>query len=113
MHQAAIFANNHQLPGMNCVTAAELKDWIAAHKDFELLDVREEYEHDAFNIGGLHIPLGDIGRLTASIPKEKPVVVYCERGIRSSIAMQRLESLGFSNLYNLTGGMKEWKKTNP
>jgi len=36
-------------------------------------------------------------------------VLYCEKGIRSSIAIQRLEASGFNNLYNLAGGMKAWK----
>jgi rhodanese-related sulfurtransferase len=43
------------------------------------------------------------------LSKEKPVVVYCEKGIRSGIVIQRLESLGFQNLINLSGGMKAWK----
>lgn len=96
---------------MNSVTAAELKDWIDQQKDFELLDVREAYERQQYNIGGMHIPLGDLSRSADTIPRSKAVVVYCERGIRSIIAMQRLESLGFSNLFNLSGGMNEWKKS--
>jgi adenylyltransferase/sulfurtransferase len=43
------------------------------------------------------------------IPKDKDVVLYCEKGIRSVIAIQRLESAGYENLINLTGGMKGWK----
>ena len=77
-----------------------------------LLDVRESLEHEDFNIGGELIPLGDLISRVASIPKDKPVVVYCKKGIRSQIAIQRLEEkFGFTNLINLKGGMDAWKKS--
>jgi rhodanese-related sulfurtransferase len=46
------------------------------------------------------------------IPTDKPVIVYCKRGIRSQIAIQRLqEKFGFTNLINLRGGMDAWEKS--
>jgi len=77
-----------------------------------LIDVREEWEREIYNIGGLHIPLGDMITRRDEIPVDKPVVIYCEKGIRSSIIIQRLEGIGFNNLYNLSGGMSNWKKAN-
>jgi rhodanese-related sulfurtransferase len=44
-----------------------------------------------------------------ALPRDKAVVLYCEKGIRSVIAIQRLEAAGFTNLYNLAGGMKAWR----
>jgi adenylyltransferase/sulfurtransferase len=76
-----------------------------------LLDVREVYEHQKFNIGGILIPLGDLNLSIEQIPKHQKVVVYCKKGIRSQIAIQKLErSFGFTNLINLTGGMDAWQK---
>jgi adenylyltransferase/sulfurtransferase len=46
-----------------------------------------------------------------SIPRDKEVIFYCKMGIRSQIAIQRLqERFGFTNLVNLQGGMEAWKK---
>lgn len=79
------------------------------HKPFVLIDVREAWEHDAYNIGGMHIPMGELMQRKDEIPAEGDVVLYCEKGIRSTIAIQRLETMGYHNLYNLTGGMTAWK----
>ena len=94
---------------MNQLTSLELKEWQATGKDFLLIDIREDWERAAFNIGGVHIPLGELISRISEIPKDKDVVLYCEKGIRSVIAIQRLEGMGFQNLINLTGGMKAWK----
>ena len=95
---------------MNQLNAAEYKHRAATGKDVLLIDVREEWERDMFNIGGLHIPMGELMSRVNEIPKDKDVVVYCEKGIRSVIVIQRLEALGFHNLFNLSGGMKAWKE---
>lgn len=96
---------------MNQLTSQEIKTWIATGKDFALIDVREDWERDAFNIGGLHIPMGELMGRIHEIPTDKDVVLYCEKGIRTVIAIQRLEASGFHNLFNLSGGMKAWKET--
>ena len=72
----------------------------------QLIDVREEEEHRRFNIGGELIPLGEITRKIESIARDRPVVFYCRKGVRSQIAIQRL-CLKFSDgdFYNLQGGI--------
>ncbi len=94
---------------MNQLTPHQLKHLLETNHELVLLDVRESWEREAFQIGGLHIPLGELISRQSEIPKDKTVVVYCEKGIRSTIAIQRLEQHQFSNLYNLAGGMKAWK----
>lgn len=90
--------------------AATLRQWLQQDCPPVLLDVREPAERAAFHIGGLHIPLREIIRLAAQIPADKPVVVYCRKGIRSQIAIQRLEArFGYTNLVNLKNGLQEWK----
>ena len=96
---------------MNQVSSQELQRWIHIEKDFLLVDVREEWERDAYNIGGLHIPMGSLMGRISEIPKDKVVVFYCEKGIRSVIVVQRLEGMGYHNLYNLAGGMQAWKES--
>ena len=93
-------------------TIQEIKDREAAgKKDYVLLDVRESYERDEFNIGGIHIPLGEI---TASFDKlashkDEEIVVYCRSGKRSAMAQHLLQQAGFSNVRNLNGGMMAWQ----
>ena len=93
------------------VKPAELFQKLNRKEDLELIDVRESQEHDEFNIGGRLIPLSEIMQHADSIPRNKEVILYCKMGIRSQIAIQRLQQkFGFSNLVNLQGGMEAWKK---
>ena len=95
---------------MNEITPIDLQTRLQ-QETLYLLDVREVYEHEDFNIGGELIPLGDIISKASVIPKNQPVIVYCKKGIRSQIAIQRLQDkFGFTNLINLKGGMEAWKK---
>ncbi len=90
---------------MKNITYTEFQTWIAEGKKCQLIDVREADEHAAYNIGGVLIPLSKISRWQ---PEDAtlPVVIYCKRGIRSQIAIQRLESR-FPNVdfYNLENGI--------
>jgi adenylyltransferase/sulfurtransferase len=101
-----LITNHHKLKEVKQITLKDLKDWETQLTDFELVDVREEEEHEFFNIGGKHIPLEDVMRESEDIPTDIPVIVYCKRGIRSQIAIQKLErKFGFDNLYNLQEGI--------
>ncbi len=95
-------------------TIQEIKERQAAgSEDFVLLDVREDYERAEFNIGGIHIPLGDLmasfDKLAAH--KDEELVVYCRSGKRSAMAAQLLSQSGFTNVRNLTGGMLAWQNS--
>lgn len=96
---------------MSGITPSELQTRLQHEKLF-LLDVREPFEHADFNIGGQLIPLGDIlSSMAENIPTDEPVIVYCKKGIRSQIAIQRLQDkFGLTNLINLKGGMEAWKR---
>jgi rhodanese-related sulfurtransferase len=96
---------------MNSITAIALKQKIDSKEDFQLIDVREPDEHAEFNISGELIPLGDIAQQFEKISTHKPVIIYCRKGIRSQIAIQRLqEKFPFTNLFNLIGGTEAWRK---
>ena len=96
---------------MKQLSPHELKIWTDNGKDFLLVDIREQWERETYNIGGVHIPMGELMGRLPEIPKDKDVVLYCEKGIRSVIAIQRLEGSGYQNLFNLAGGMKVWQKS--
>lgn len=95
---------------MKTITIELLKSWLGEGKNFLLVDVREDWEHAAYNIGGVNIPLGDVMTNVKELETDVPLVIYCEKGIRSAIAIQRLQARGFEDLYNLEGGMSAWRK---
>jgi adenylyltransferase/sulfurtransferase len=93
------------------ITVATLFQMIKEQQVFQLIDVREQDEHNEFNIGGTLIPFGQITRNLYSIAKDKPVIFYCRKGIRSQFAIQKLqEKYPFNNLVNLIGGTEAWKR---
>ena len=88
------------------ITATELKLKKDNKEDFQLIDVREEFEFDIVNIGGELIPISDILDNVSKISKFKPVIFYCRSGARSANMVNVLErQFGFTNLYNLKGGI--------
>lgn len=96
---------------MKEVTVQELKKMLDAGADFQLIDVREPHEYDICNLGGELIPQGEIPHSVDRISKDKQVVVHCRSGARSGNMVQWLEkNHGFTNLYNLKGGVLAWAK---
>jgi len=96
---------------MKSISAILLREKIENAEDFQLIDVREPYEHAEFNIGGQLIPLNEITQQVNKIATDKPVILYCRKGIRSQVAIQRLQQkIPFTNLFNLIGGTEAWKK---
>jgi len=94
---------------MKEITVQELKELLDKHEDFQLVDVREDFEYEVSNLGGTLIPLGGILIEADQIAKDKPVVVMCRSGRRSAAAIMQLEQqFGFSNLSNLQGGILAW-----
>ena len=97
---------------MQTISVEELKKRLDAGESLHLLDVREPHEHADFNIGGTLLPLGRVMQMdTDEIEpwKNEEVIVYCRSGNRSGQASMMLETQGFTNIKNLTGGMMAWQ----
>ena len=90
---------------MKEVTPVELKKMLDSKEDFKLIDVREEHESEIASIGGTLIPMGTVIDRMNEIPKDKKVVVYCRSGKRAGVVISTLEQQGYTNLYNLKGGI--------
>ncbi|MDD4946268.1 MAG: rhodanese-like domain-containing protein [Gallionella sp.] len=85
------------------------------HKNAFVLDVREPSEYKAGHLlNSRLIPLGKLKESIGEIEKYKdvPVVVVCRSGNRSGMACGVLKKLGFSQTYNMAGGMLAWQKAN-
>lgn len=94
---------------MKEISVKELKKLIDAGADFQLIDVREPNEVAQANIGGIHIPMGNMADNVDKVEKGKQVVVYCRSGRRSGTVVEFLERKGLDNAYNLAGGILAWK----
>ena len=93
------------------ISPTEVNGMIQQGQEIQLIDVRELFEYELVNIGGVHIPLGDLGRKLDLIRKDIPVVVLCKSGQRSRQAISQLQNnFGFKNLQNLKGGIMGWRK---
>ncbi|MDB4922179.1 MAG: oxidase [Mucilaginibacter sp.] len=93
---------------MKEISVQELKEKKDKGEDFQLIDVREDFEYEMSNLGGLSIPLSGILIEADKVEKDKPVIVMCRSGKRSAAAIMQLEQKGFTNLYNLEGGILAW-----
>lgn len=97
---------------MQPISVEELKARLDKGESLNLVDVREPGEHAEFNIGGILLPLGKVQTMqTDDIDglKDQEVICYCRSGNRSGQACLILETAGFTNVKNLTGGMLTWQ----
>lgn len=90
---------------MKELTVQELKQKLDNQEDLQLIDVREPFEYEICNLKGELIPMGIILSETEKISKDKTVVIHCKSGGRSGAVINELEKIGYSNLYNLKGGI--------
>ncbi len=78
-------------------------------REVTLLDVRGAAEWEAGHIeGSMNIALGDLPRRIAEVPRDRPLIVQCQSGGRSSIAASVLRQLGIEDVTNLVGGIVAW-----
>lgn len=88
------------------ISVEEFSEWLEKGEDIQVIDVREPSEYAERNISALLIPLATVKERANEILKSKKVVVHCKLGGRSAKAIRELEeSFGYTNLYNLKGGI--------
>jgi len=104
----------NRMRGVKEVNTAEAIELIN-HKNALVLDVREDSEFKSGHIlNAKWIPLGKLADRTGELERyrEQPVVVVCRSGNRSASACATLGKLGFTQAYNLSGGVMGWQKSN-
>jgi rhodanese-related sulfurtransferase len=97
---------------MSDITVHELKERLGNGEQIMMIDVREPYEHDEFNIGGHNHPLPEIMEWSDALEAspETEIVLYCRTGNRSEMAKSVLFSKGYREARNLIGGVVAWKE---
>jgi len=97
------------------LTACSQKyETIATNRALELIDdgaiVIDVREIDEFNqghiVGAINLPLNQIDTITYD--KDTTIILYCATGVRSQEAVKKLSDMGYTNLYNLDGGLLNW-----
>ena len=93
------------------MTVQELKRLIIKNKDIKIIDIREIYEFEDGSISELNIPLDQFMIRINEIPRDKPVVIYCNSGKRSKSLKYMVErNHSFNNIYHLEGGFQKWQE---
>lgn len=91
------------------MNSAQAKGLLAKNGKTFLLDVRTPDEYRQAHLrGALLIPLGELERRVREVPKDRPVLVYCAVGARSSSAASFLGSKGYREIYNMSDGIVGW-----
>ncbi len=96
---------------MTDITVEELKERKDNKENLIVIDVREEWEYDEFNIGGKLIPLATLpsGLEVYTKNKNDEIIIHCKSGKRSASAQAYMKQQGFTNVRNLIGGVEAWK----
>jgi len=91
------------------LSAEELQQQLASAAPPLLLDVRGRLEYQRRHLpGALLLPLPELAARAAEVPRTRPVVVYCQSGVRSAQAVAQLQGLGYTNVLTLSGGLEEY-----
>jgi rhodanese-related sulfurtransferase len=98
---------------MKNISVEELKQRMDRGEKINLIDCREPHEYEEANLGGKLVPLGKIQSMQIDEIedlKDEEVIIHCRSGHRSMMACLSLETQGFTNTVNVTGGILDWQK---
>lgn len=81
------------------------------NEEIILLDVREVNEYEGGHIkGAVNAPLSSLDETELSYPKDEPIYVICRSGNRSAQAAELLKQRGYTEIYDVSGGMIAWEQ---
>lgn len=88
------------------ISAEDLHDMVIGDRKFVLIDVRAPAEFEDSHIeGAMNIPVADLRTKFEGLKKDGITILICSSGNRSSLGTSILAQYGFTNLYNVAGGM--------
>jgi hydroxyacylglutathione hydrolase len=93
-----------------CLSAQYASDLLSSAQSPLAIDVRAPGERERKWIAGsMSIPLNHLAEKLATLPKDRPLLVYCAGGYRSSIAASLLQGGGFDSVGEIAGGIAAWE----
>lgn len=94
---------------MNEIAPSELKKMIEENANIQIIDIRDDYVFEDFNLGGTNIPLENVINNKAQFENDKKTVFICNSGKRSSaIARTLTVRHQLPNIYSLKGGIEAY-----
>jgi monothiol glutaredoxin len=87
-----------------------LKAMIDRGAAFELVDVRTQWERDLAKIEGSRLLDQEYHDHLLTLDRATPLVFQCHHGIRSQAAAEYCDGFGFTDLFNLSGGIDAWSQ---
>jgi rhodanese-related sulfurtransferase len=107
---SALESRTDLMTGTTRVTPAEAAEAIASPVPPIVVDIRAPKEWQKSHIdGSINVPLNHLVERMNEVPANRPVLVHCAGGYRSSIAAGLLQKHGRTNLTELTGGITAWE----
>lgn len=92
------------------IDAAAARKLLQENQQVFLLDVRTPQEYWQVRLTGAHlIPIDNFLARIAEVPKDRPLLIYCAVGSRSSQVAEYLARKGYPEVYNLNGGIWAWQ----
>lgn len=109
MYTGMVLANSMD-KAARLITPAELQKRIDAGEDMQIIDTRKAAQFEKACVDcAVNVPLGDLRTAAKDMDKAKPTVVYCNGGVTGNAAQNVLRNLGFTDVYNLSGGNKNYQ----
>ena len=91
------------------ISVSDARAMIQSSSNLMLVDVRTPGEYAQGHLkGAINIPLSDLPVRIGGLEQNRPILVYCQTGSRSAQASSILVKAGFTQVYNLDGGMTAW-----
>ncbi|MEM7409443.1 MAG: rhodanese-like domain-containing protein [Myxococcota bacterium] len=91
------------------ISVEDLKALRDAGSEYVLLDVREPHEHEICHLEeGQLVPLQTLEGRLGELPRDGHIVVLCRSGMRSAAAVNAMREIGFTNTWNVQGGILAW-----
>ncbi len=93
-------------------TVDKVGEYLDRHhpEDFTLLDVRQPKEYEEAHLpGAVLMPMAELEKRLGELKANKPTIVYCASGVRSRAAASVLGNAGFTEVYNMGGGIHAWQ----
>jgi len=106
----AFRVDNPNAPRIQAMSVQELKAALDANEAIELLDVRTPEERAIAAIPGAALLNEDEAARIESMPRDTKLVLHCHHGGRSQQAAEQFISLGFSQVFNVIGGIDAWSQ---
>lgn len=91
----------------------DVKQRYDKRQPFHIIDVREPHEYQTGHLpSAINIPRGVIElKIETEIPStDAPIVLYCGSGMRSALACDSLQNLGYINVQSMAGGFNDWQQ---